>query len=92
MQVFDATNNKLTDFPRQLAHLTSLQRLILSANSLSSIDGSVLLPLAATLKILVLDSNSITQIPDEVCTFRGQLQPLLVEVGVGRGKGVYLAG
>ena len=65
-KVLDATNNKLTAFPVQLQHLVNLQRLIIASNGIVEISGSVLVPLAASLKILVLDSNKIGVLPDEI--------------------------
>lgn len=58
----DVTNNKLTAFPAVLAELTQLQRLTLSVNSIAEINGAVLLAFASSLKVLVLDSNAITQV------------------------------
>mmetsp|Transcript_28564 Transcript_28564/g.84542 ORF Transcript_28564/g.84542 Transcript_28564/m.84542 type:complete len:120 (+) Transcript_28564:158-517(+) len=62
VQVLDATNNKLSAFPRALEELTQLQRATLSSNSIADVNGSVLLSLASTLKILVLDSNLISRV------------------------------
>lgn len=64
-KVLDGTGNKLKAFPEVVESLPCLQRLILAQNIIRSIPGSILLPLV-DLKILVLDSNSLASLPDEI--------------------------
>lgn len=65
-KVFDGSNNRLTELPPQLQHLTNLQRLVLASNNITDIRGTILIPLSSSLKILILDGNMITALPDEI--------------------------
>jgi Leucine-rich repeat (LRR) protein len=65
-KVLDATNNKISTIPDFLIHLNNLQRLVLSSNLIQDIPGSVLISLAPSLRILLLDSNQIEKLPDEI--------------------------
>lgn len=58
-RVLDASLNRIERLPPSLP--TSLQRLVLSSNRLSSLDG---LEQLCNLKVLVLDGNRITHLPD----------------------------
>ncbi|GAX78144.1 hypothetical protein CEUSTIGMA_g5586.t1 [Chlamydomonas eustigma] len=65
-KVLDATNNKISAIPDFLIHLNSLQRLVLSSNLIQDVPGPVLISLAPTLRILLLDNNQIEKLPDEI--------------------------
>lgn len=65
-KVLDATNNQLSVFPPVIEQLTSLQRLVLSQNLLTHLPGSAISALANSLKVLLLESNRIEWLPDEL--------------------------
>eukprot|EP01026_Neomeris_dumetosa_P044317 TRINITY_DN3729_c0_g1_i2.p1 TRINITY_DN3729_c0_g1~~TRINITY_DN3729_c0_g1_i2.p1 ORF type:complete len:278 (-),score=26.65 TRINITY_DN3729_c0_g1_i2:511-1344(-) len=65
----DATNNKIASLPDYLPLLTNLHRLILASNSLNEfvVQGGTLASLSG-LKVLILDDNSIAELPDDIGT------------------------
>ncbi|KAL6752608.1 hypothetical protein V8C86DRAFT_2752114 [Haematococcus lacustris] len=65
-KVLDASNNRLKELPASLGMLTSLQRLVLSSNALSSFPGGIAAALSS-LKILNLDHNQLQVLPAELC-------------------------
>ena len=66
IKVLDAGNNQLSRWPACLEKASSLQRIVLSSNLIAEINGPSLLPCASTLKILLLDGNQLTSLPDEL--------------------------
>lgn len=64
-RTLDATNNRITEIPDAVLQLNTLQRLLLSNNSIATVPRSLCVSLTA-LKVLVLDHNSIASLPDDM--------------------------
>eukprot|EP01023_Acetabularia_acetabulum_P056476 TRINITY_DN6557_c0_g1_i3.p1 TRINITY_DN6557_c0_g1~~TRINITY_DN6557_c0_g1_i3.p1 ORF type:complete len:274 (+),score=32.73 TRINITY_DN6557_c0_g1_i3:112-933(+) len=62
----DATNNKISSLPEFVSHMVSLQRLILTKNVLTSLFLPGGFGSLDSLKILILDHNKLSDLPEDL--------------------------